>query len=148
MVKWLKSRSYVRKFECLYSFNHGCIGKSKFYFFSSGKRKKLKFWGAIVGTKAQICTLGLKPYLLMWIYPRRSKWLKKSQDRYSRKERVEGWSPRRLPSSDRTNISQSSKHSVDSGNLPRDSNNEDKLQTRTKMIRIQKYLREKLPPPH
>ena len=43
---------------------------------------------------------------------------------------------------------QSSKHSVDSGNLPRDSNNEDKLQTRTEMIRIQKYLREKLPPPH
>ena len=43
---------------------------------------------------------------------------------------------------------QSSKHSVNSGNLPGDSNNEDKLQTRTEMIRIQKYLREKLPPPH
>ena len=36
---------------------------------------------------------------------------------------------------------QSSKHSVDLGNLPRDSNNEDRLQARKKVIRIQKYLR-------
>ena len=43
---------------------------------------------------------------------------------------------------------QSSKRSVDLGNLPRDSNNEDRLQARMEMIRIQKYLREKLPPPH
>ena len=43
---------------------------------------------------------------------------------------------------------QSSRHSVDLGNLPRDSNNEDRLQARKKVIRIQKYLREKLPPPH
>ena len=43
---------------------------------------------------------------------------------------------------------QSSRHSGDLGNLPRDSNNEDRLQTRTETIRIQKYLREKLPPPH
>ena len=43
---------------------------------------------------------------------------------------------------------QSSKHSIDFGNLPGDSNNEDRLQARTEMIRIQKYLREKLPPPH
>ena len=43
---------------------------------------------------------------------------------------------------------QSSRHPGDLGNLPRDSNNEDRLQTRTKKIRIQKYLREKLPPPH
>ena len=43
---------------------------------------------------------------------------------------------------------QSSKHSIDLVNLPGDSNNEDKLQTRTEMIRIQKYLREKLPPLH
>ena len=41
---------------------------------------------------------------------------------------------------------QSSRHSGDLGNLPRDSNNEDRLQARTEMIRIQKYLREKLPP--
>ena len=43
---------------------------------------------------------------------------------------------------------QSSRHSGDLGNLPGDSNNEDRLQARMKMIRIQKYLREKLPPPH
>ena len=43
---------------------------------------------------------------------------------------------------------QSSKHLVDLGNLPGDSNNEDRLQVRMEMIRIQKYLREKLPPPH
>ena len=43
---------------------------------------------------------------------------------------------------------QSSRHSVDLGNLPGDSNNEDRLQARKKVIRIQKYLREKLPPPH
>ena len=43
---------------------------------------------------------------------------------------------------------QSSRHSVDLGNLPRDSNNEDRLQAHKKVIRIQKYLREKLPPPH
>ena len=43
---------------------------------------------------------------------------------------------------------QSSKHSGDLGNLPGDSNNEDRLQARTELIRIQKYLKEKLPPSH
>ena len=43
---------------------------------------------------------------------------------------------------------QSSRHPGELGNLPRDSNNEDKLQARTEKIRIQKYLREKLSPPH
>ena len=43
---------------------------------------------------------------------------------------------------------QSSRHPGDLGNLPRDSNNEDRLQARTETIRIQKYLREKLPPSH
>ena len=43
---------------------------------------------------------------------------------------------------------QSSRHPGDLGNLPRDSNNEDRLQARTEKIRIQKYLREKLPPLH
>ena len=43
---------------------------------------------------------------------------------------------------------QSSRHSGDLGNLPEDSNNKDKLQARTETIKIQKYLREKLPPPH
>ena len=43
---------------------------------------------------------------------------------------------------------QSSRHSVDLGNLLGDSNNEDRLQMRKKVIRIQKYLREKLSSPH
>ena len=43
---------------------------------------------------------------------------------------------------------QSSRHPSDLGNLLRNSNNEDKLQARTETIRIQKYLREKLSPPH
>ena len=43
---------------------------------------------------------------------------------------------------------QSSKHPGDLGNFPRGSNDEDRLQARTEMIKIQKYLREKLPPPH
>ena len=43
---------------------------------------------------------------------------------------------------------QLSRHSVDLGNLPRDSNNDNRLQARTEMIRIQKYLRKKLLPPH
>ena len=43
---------------------------------------------------------------------------------------------------------QSSRHSVDLGNLPGNSNNEDRLQTRTEMIKMQKYLGEKLSPPH
>ena len=43
---------------------------------------------------------------------------------------------------------QSSRHPGDLGNLPRDSNNEDRFQARTETIRIQKYFREKLPPPH
>ena len=43
---------------------------------------------------------------------------------------------------------QSSRHSGDLGNLLGDSNNENRLQARTEVIRIQTYLREKLPPPH
>ena len=43
---------------------------------------------------------------------------------------------------------QSSKHLGDLGDLPRDSNNENRLQARMERIRIQKYLREKLPPLH
>ena len=43
---------------------------------------------------------------------------------------------------------QSSRHSVDLGNLPGDSNNEDRLHAHKKVIRIQKYLREKLSPLH
>ena len=43
---------------------------------------------------------------------------------------------------------QSSKHPGDLSNLPEGSNDEDRLQVRTKRIRIHKYLREKLLPPH
>ena len=43
---------------------------------------------------------------------------------------------------------QASKHPGDLGNLPRDSNNEDRLQARTETIKIQKYLRKKLSPLH
>ena len=43
---------------------------------------------------------------------------------------------------------QSSKHSSDLGNLLGGSNDEYRLQSRTERIRIQKYLREKLSPPH
>ena len=43
---------------------------------------------------------------------------------------------------------QSSKHLGDLGNLPGGFNDEDRLQACTERIRIQKYLREKLPPPH
>ena len=38
---------------------------------------------------------------------------------------------------------QSIKHLGDLGNLPRVSNDEDRLQARTERVRIQKYLREK-----
>ena len=41
---------------------------------------------------------------------------------------------------------QSSRHSGDLDNLSGDSNNENRLQA--EMIKIQKYLRKKLPPPH
>ena len=43
---------------------------------------------------------------------------------------------------------QSSKHPSDLGNLPGGSNDEDKLQACMERIRIQKYLRKKLLPPH
>ena len=43
---------------------------------------------------------------------------------------------------------QLSRHPGDLGNLLRDSNNEDRLQARMEKIRRQKYLREKLSPPH
>ena len=41
---------------------------------------------------------------------------------------------------------QSSRYPGDLGNLPRDYNNEDRLQARTETIKMQKYLREKLSP--
>ena len=58
-----------------------------------------------VGTRAQICILGLEPYLIMWIRSRRSKRLDR---RESCMERVEEYSPRRLSFLDRTNVGQAS----------------------------------------
>ena len=43
---------------------------------------------------------------------------------------------------------QLNKHLGDLGNLLEGSNDDDRLQARTERIRIQKYLREKLLPPH
>ena len=59
-----------------------------------------------VRVKAWTLILGLKPHLLMRMHPRMSKWLGRSQNRWSRQERVEGRGPRGSSSSDLTNISQ------------------------------------------
>ena len=83
-------------------------------FSSSDAREKLKFWGAIVGTRAhvgtrsQICILGFWPYLMIWMHLRRSKWLKRPQNGGLRTERVEEYCPRRLSFLDRVNIDQAS----------------------------------------
>ena len=62
----------------------------------------------IVGARTQICILGLRPYLMMWIHPRRSKRLDRLQNRGSRTERVEEYSSRRLSFSNRMNVGQAS----------------------------------------
>ena len=67
--------------------NNRYFGRPKFYFYSLDVREKLKFWGAIVGTRTQIYILGLGPYLMMWICPRRSKWLERLHNGGSCKER-------------------------------------------------------------
>ena len=64
--------------------------KSKPCFFPFYKKEKSKFWGAIMGTKAQVGILGLGSYLVMWIRPRRSKWLEMPHNGGSCKGRVEG----------------------------------------------------------
>ena len=61
-----------------------------------------------VGTRAQICILGLEPYLIMWIRSRRSKRLDRSHNGGSCTERVEEYSLGRLSFLDRTNVSQAS----------------------------------------
>ena len=88
MMKCLKLRSCVFKFRYFYVFNPRYFGRSKLYFLFSDAREKLKFLGAIVGTKAQICILGLEPYLIMWMRPRRSKRLENPQNGESYKERM------------------------------------------------------------
>ena len=59
-----------------------------------------------MGVKAQIGILGLGPYSRIWIHPRRNRWLGEAQIIESRKERMKGYSPRSLYSSDTKNISQ------------------------------------------
>ena len=107
-MMYLKLRSYMFKFEYFYVFNPRYFGRSKLYFLSSDARKKLKFLGAIVGMRAQICILDLEPYLIMWIHPRRSKRLDRLPNRGSRTERVEEYSSRRLSFSNRMNVGQAS----------------------------------------
>ena len=59
-----------------------------------------------MGTRAQICILGLGSYLMMWIRLRKSKRLEWPQNGGSHTERVEEYSPMTLSFSDRMNIGQ------------------------------------------
>ena len=97
----------------------------------------------IVGMRAQICILGLKPYLIMWIHSRRSKRLNRSQNGGSRTEkggRVQSEEVILLGSGE----CRSSKYLGNLGDLPGISSDKDELQARMERIRMQKYLREKL----
>ena len=101
----------------------------------------------IVGTRAQICILDLKPYLIMWIYPRRSKRLDRSQNGGSHTEKGG-----RAQSEEVILLGygecQSNKYLGNLGDLPGISSNKDEVQECTERIRMQKYLREKLLPSH
>ena len=101
----------------------------------------------IVGTRAQICILGLKPYLIMWIRPKRSKRLDRLQNGGSHIEKGG-----RAQSEEvillRQGECRSSKYLGNLGDLPGISSDKDKLQTHTERIRMQKYLRKKLLPLH
>ena len=105
-MKCLKLWSCMCKFGYFYIFNHHYFGRSKSYFFSSNTREKLRFWGAIVGVRAQIGIMGLAPYSRTWIHPRRSKWVGDAQSVELHKEKMKGYSPRSLHSSDTKNIDQ------------------------------------------
>ena len=65
-----------------------------------------------VWTRAQIYILGLKPYLVTWIRPRRNKRLDKLQNRVSHTEKVEEGSLRRLSFSNRVNVGQASSWAI------------------------------------
>ena len=80
MMKCLKLRSCMFEFGYFYVFNPRYFGRSKLYFLSSDAREKLKFLGAIVGMRAQIYILGLKPYLLIRIRSRRNTRLDRPQN--------------------------------------------------------------------
>ena len=57
-----------------------------------------------MGTRAQIYILGLKPYLVIYIRPRRSKRSNRPQNGGSHTGKVEEYNPRRLSFSDRGNV--------------------------------------------
>ena len=61
-----------------------------------------------MGTRAQICILGLKPYLIMWICPRKSKRLDRPRNGGLHIEKVEEYSPKRLSFLDGVNVGQAS----------------------------------------
>ena len=101
----------------------------------------------IVGMSAQICILGPKPYLIMWIHLRRSKRLDRPQNGGSHTKkggRVQSEEVILL----RQGECRSSKYLGNLGDLPGISSDKDELQARTERIRMQKYLREKLLSPH
>ena len=84
---------------------------------------------------------------MTWICPRSNKRLKRPQNEGSRTKRVKEYNPRRLFFSDRMNVGQASTWG-NLGDLSGISNDKDELETCTKRIRVQKYIREKLLPPH
>ena len=100
-----------------------------------------------MGTRAQISILGLKPYLIVWICPRRSKRLNRPQNGGSHTEKG-----KRVQSEEVILLGQgecrSSKYLGNLGDLPRISSDKDELQARTERIRMQKYLRKMLLPLH
>ena len=57
-----------------------------------------------MGAMAQISVLGLKPYLVIWIRPRKSKRSNWPQNEGLHTRKVEEYSPRRLSFSDMGNV--------------------------------------------
>ena len=100
-----------------------------------------------MGTRAQISILSLKPYLIVWICPRRSKRLDRPQNRGSHTKKGG-----KAQYEEVTLLGQGecplSKYLGNLGGLLGIFNDKDELQARTERIRMQKYLREKLLPPH
>ena len=54
-----------------------------YYYYYFDKEERRWWWMRIVGAKAWTLILGLKPHLLMGMRLRRSKWLGRSQNRWS-----------------------------------------------------------------
>ena len=99
------------------------------------------------GDKSLNLYIGLKPYLIMWIRPRRSKRLDRSRNgglHTKKGERVQSEEVILLGQGE----CRSSKYLGNLGDLPGISSDKDELRARTEMIRMQKYLREKLLLPH